>query len=65
MNLLGRNGICSMKILMDSSIKFNFLNPFVVQSARLRVHSESNLQVRVANGTKLVRKGKRDEVISI
>ncbi|KAF5469943.1 hypothetical protein F2P56_010498 [Juglans regia] len=65
MKLLGRIGSCVVEILVDSGSTHNFLDPLVVQAAKLKVHDDLKLQVRVANGDKLVSSGSCEEVIKV
>lgn len=63
MRLLGRIGSCAVEILVDSRSTHNFLDTIVVQEAKLKVQDDLNLQVRVANGDRLLSKGKCEELI--
>ncbi|XP_042958052.1 uncharacterized protein LOC122293563 [Carya illinoinensis] len=65
MKLLGRVGSCVVEILVDSGSTHNFLDPLVVQTAKLKVHKDSKLQVEVANGDKLISGGRCEEVIKV
>ncbi|KAF5468519.1 hypothetical protein F2P56_012664 [Juglans regia] len=65
MKLLGRIGSYVVEILVDSGSTHNFLDPLVVQAAKLKVHDDLKLQVRVANGDKLVSSGSCEEVIKV
>ncbi|XP_035544639.1 uncharacterized mitochondrial protein AtMg00860-like [Juglans regia] len=40
--------------MVDSGSTHNFLDPLVVQAAKLKVHDDSKLQVRVGNGDRLL-----------
>lgn len=50
---------------MDSSDIHNFLDPLVVKLAKLKVHNEASLQVKVANGDTILSQGKCEETIKI
>lgn len=57
MRLIGRIGACSVEILVDLGSTHNFLDPLMVQAAKLKIHNESSLQVRVANRDTMSSKG--------
>lgn len=65
MKLLGRIGTCPVEILVDLESTHNFLDPLVVNAVTLQVYFDSSLQVRVANGAKVMSKGSCEEVITI
>lgn len=65
MRLLGRIEACSVGILADSGSTHNFLDPLVIQTTKFKIHNESSLQVRVANGDSKLSKGKCEEIIRI
>ncbi|KAF5468876.1 hypothetical protein F2P56_012987 [Juglans regia] len=65
MRLHGRIGACAVEILVDSGSTHNFLDPLVVQKAKLRIERDSSLQVRVDDGTKVLSRGKGEEVVRI
>lgn len=65
MRLLGKLGSYSVEILMDLGSTHNFLNPLVVEVAKLKIERDSNLQVKVANGDKILNQEKCKEVIKI
>lgn len=63
MRLHGCVGSCAVEILVDST--HNFVDPLVVQDAKLMVHQASSLQVRVVNGEKLLSQGSGVEAFKI
>ncbi|XP_042988692.1 uncharacterized protein LOC122316222 [Carya illinoinensis] len=65
MKLLGKIGSYSCEILVDSGSTHNFLDPLVVKAAKLKVMEDRNLQVKVANGTKIVTQGRCEETIRV
>ncbi|KAF5462079.1 hypothetical protein F2P56_018118 [Juglans regia] len=65
MKLHGKIGPCSVEILIDSGSTHNFLDPMVVQEAKLKVRKDYSLQVRVANGDKILSQGRGEELIKI
>ncbi|XP_041025452.1 uncharacterized protein LOC121265848 [Juglans microcarpa x Juglans regia] len=65
MRLHGSIGPCSVEILIDSGSTHNFLDPLVVQEAKLSVRKDCSLQVRVANSDKILSQGRGEEVIKI
>ncbi|KAF5468679.1 hypothetical protein F2P56_012816, partial [Juglans regia] len=65
MKLLGTIGSFSVEILIDSGSTHNFLDPLVVEAAKLRVVEDGALQVKVADGTSIVSQGKCEEMIKV
>ncbi|XP_040988925.1 uncharacterized protein LOC121236540 [Juglans microcarpa x Juglans regia] len=65
MRLHGSIVPCSVEILIDSGSTHNFLDPLVVQEAKLNVRKDYSLQVRVANGDKILSQGRGEELIKI
>lgn len=65
MRLLGKIGTLLVEILVDSCSTHNFLDPLVIQTAKLKIQKDSRLHVKVANGDKMLSKGKCEEVIKI
>lgn len=53
MKLLGRIGNSNVEILVDSRSTHNFLDLLVVQTFRLHLVTNLNMQVQVANGKKI------------
>lgn len=58
-------GSCAVEILVDSESTHNFVDHLIVQGTKLSVHKGSSLQVRVANGEKLLSRGNGVEVFKI
>ncbi|XP_042964611.1 uncharacterized protein LOC122298826 [Carya illinoinensis] len=65
MRLHGYLGSCVVEVLVDSGSTHNFLDPAVVQAAKLKVQQDSCLQVCVANGEKIVTQGSGQEIIKL
>ncbi|KAF5468849.1 hypothetical protein F2P56_012962 [Juglans regia] len=65
MKLFGKIGSVSVEILVDSGSTHNFLDPMVVEATKLKVIRDEALQVRVANGTKILTQGKCDQLVTI
>lgn len=65
MRLLGRIGPLSVEILVDSGSTHNFLDPLVVKAAKLSVQKDVGLQVKVANGARVMSHGKCEETVTI
>lgn len=61
----GKIGACVVEILVDSGSTHKFLDPLIIQAARLKIEKYSSLQVRVANGATVMSQGKGEEVIRI
>ncbi|KAF5447343.1 hypothetical protein F2P56_032901 [Juglans regia] len=65
MKLLGKIGSFFVEILVDSGSTHNFLDPLVVEAAKLKVLKDRGLQVKVANGAKILSQSRCEENISI
>lgn len=61
MRLMGIIGAQAVVILVDSASTQNFLDPHIAKIAKLKVCEGPQLQVKVANGEKLVSKGRCEE----
>ncbi|XP_040996067.1 uncharacterized protein LOC121242242 [Juglans microcarpa x Juglans regia] len=61
--LHGCVGSCAVEILVDSGSTHNFVDLLVVKDAKLMAHQASTLQVRVANGEKLLSQGSGCDVV--
>lgn len=65
MKLLDKIGSFLVEILVDSQSTHNFLNPLVVEAAKLRIVKDSRLQAKVANGDKILSQRRCEEAIRI
>lgn len=63
--LLGKVGSFTVEILVDSRSTHNFLDPLVVEATKLRIQKDSSLQVKVANGDKILSQGRCEEAVRI
>lgn len=58
MRVMGVIGVKLVVILVDLRSTHNFLDPGIAQLTRLKIEEATSLQVKVANGEKLLSKGR-------